>query len=54
LISFELFWWVRDTFAGREKPKYPKHDFAFAGLLACAHDEYAVRTELHEPQKITT
>ena len=38
MISLQLFQCVQDTFAGRKKPKYRKHDLAFAGLLACAHD----------------
>jgi site-specific DNA recombinase len=48
LISLELFQWVQDTFAGRNKPKYRKHDFAFAGLLTCAHDGCTVTTELQK------
>ena len=48
LVSIELFQRVRDTFAGRNKPKYRKHDFAFAGLLTCAHDGCTVTTELQK------
>ncbi len=48
LVSLELFQRVQDTFAGRNKPKYRKHSFAFAGLLTCAHDGCAVTTELQK------
>jgi site-specific DNA recombinase len=43
-----LFERVQDTFAGRNKPKYRKHNFAFAGLLTCAHDGCTVTTELQK------
>jgi DNA invertase Pin-like site-specific DNA recombinase len=48
LVSPELFQRVQDTFAGRNKPKYRKHNFAFAGLLTCAHDGCTVTTELQK------
>jgi site-specific DNA recombinase len=48
LVSLELFQRVQDTFAGRNKPKYRKHNFAFAGLLTCAHDGCTVTTELQK------
>lgn len=48
LISLNLFQRAQDTFAGRNKPKYRKHDFAFAGLLTCAHDGCTVTTELQK------
>ncbi len=48
LISLELFQRVQDAFAGRNKPKYRKHHFAFAGLLTCAHDGCTVTTELQK------
>jgi len=35
-------------FAQRNKSKHRKHDFAFAGLLSCAHDGCAITTELHK------
>jgi hypothetical protein len=38
LISADLFAKAQAAFARRNKPKYRKHDFAFAGLLSCAHD----------------
>ena len=52
LISLDLFQRVRDTFAGRNKPKYRKHEFAFAGLLRCVHDGCAVTTELQKGRYI--
>jgi site-specific DNA recombinase len=39
---------VQDVFAGRNKPKYRKHDFPFRGLLICAHDGCTVTTERHK------
>jgi site-specific DNA recombinase len=48
LVSPELFQRVQNTFAGRNKPKYRKHNFAFAGLLTCAHDGCTVTTELQK------
>jgi site-specific DNA recombinase len=35
-------------FARHNKPKYRKHNFAFAGLLRCAHDGCTVTTELQK------
>jgi site-specific DNA recombinase len=52
LISPELFQTVQDVFAGRHKPKYRKHSFAFAGLLSCAHDGCTVTTELQKGRYI--
>src|SRR6185437_10295870 len=52
LISPELFQRVKHAFAGRNKPKYRKHSFAFAGLLRCAHDGCTVTTELQKGRYI--
>jgi DNA invertase Pin-like site-specific DNA recombinase len=48
LVSAELFDTVRAVFAGHNKPKYRKHNFAFAGLLRCAHDGCTVTSELQK------
>jgi site-specific DNA recombinase len=48
LIDAAAFQRVQDVFAGHKKPKYRKHNFAFAGLLTCAHDGCTVTTELHK------
>ncbi len=48
IIEMPLFRRVQDVFAGRNKPKYRKHDFAFRGLLVCAHDGCTVTTERHK------
>jgi site-specific DNA recombinase len=48
LIDAALFERVKNVFTGRNKPKYRKHDFAFAGLLTCAHDGCTVTTELQK------
>jgi site-specific DNA recombinase len=52
LIPLDLFQRVQDTFAGRNKPKYRKHEFAFAGLLICAHDGCTVTTEMQKGRYI--
>jgi DNA invertase Pin-like site-specific DNA recombinase len=52
LISGHLFDRVQDVFTGRNKPKYRKHAFAFAGLLTCAHDGCTVTAELQKGKYI--
>ena len=52
LISGELFTRVQGVFSRRNKPKYRKHEFAFAGLLMCAHDGCTVTTELQKGKYI--
>jgi site-specific DNA recombinase len=52
IVSPELFQRAQDAFAGRNKPKYRKHNFAFAGLLRCAHDGCTVTTELQKGRYI--
>lgn len=52
IISLELFQRVQDTFAGRNKPRHRKHNFAFAGLLRCAYDGCTVTTELQKGRYI--
>jgi site-specific DNA recombinase len=48
LVSAELFQRVQNAFGSRNKPKYRKHSFAFAGLLRCAYDGCSVTTELQK------
>ena len=48
LITDHQFQVVRDVFSCRNKPKYHKHHFAFAGFLQCAHDGCTVTTELQK------
>jgi site-specific DNA recombinase len=48
LIDPATFQRVQDVFSGHHKPKYRKHDFAFAGLMTCVHDGCTVTTELHK------
>jgi DNA invertase Pin-like site-specific DNA recombinase len=48
LVPNDLYATVQDVFAGRNKPKYRKHNFAFAGLLRCAHDGCTVTSELQK------
>ena len=48
IVDLATFQRVQDVFAGRNKPKYRKHDFPFRGLLTCAHDGCMVTTERHK------
>jgi DNA invertase Pin-like site-specific DNA recombinase len=48
IISSDLFAAAQGVFTGRNKPKYRKHNFAFAGLLTCAHDACTVTAELQK------
>jgi site-specific DNA recombinase len=52
LIDAATFDRVQRVFAGHNKPKYRKHDFAFAGLLTCAHDGCTVTTELQKKKYV--
>jgi DNA invertase Pin-like site-specific DNA recombinase len=46
LIAAEQFQDVQAVFAGRNKPKYRKREFAFRGLLTCAYDQCSVTAEI--------
>src|SRR5215469_1064793 len=46
LISKELFETVQSVFREHNKPKFRRHNFAFGGLLHCAHDNCMVTAEL--------
>ncbi len=48
LIDASTFDRVQGVFAGRHKPRHGKHDFAFGGLLRCAHDGCTVTAEHHK------
>jgi site-specific DNA recombinase len=48
LIDSATFDRVQAVFAGRHKPRHRKHDFAFGGLLRCAHDGCTVTAEHHK------
>ncbi len=48
IIAGESFSRVQDVITGRHKPKYRKHNFAFAGLLRCAFDGCTVTSELQK------
>jgi DNA invertase Pin-like site-specific DNA recombinase len=48
LIDSATFQRVQAVFAGRHRPKHRRHDFAFAGLLRCAHDGCTVTAERHK------
>ena len=52
LIAAATFDRVQRVFSGHNKPKYRKHDFAFAGLLRCAHDGCTVTTELQKKKYV--
>jgi site-specific DNA recombinase len=48
IIDCELFERVQRVFSAFNKPKYRKHEFAFGGLLTCAHDGCTVTAELQK------
>ncbi len=52
LIDGALFERVQRVFSNHNKPKYRKHEFAFAGLLRCAHDGCTVTTELQKKKYV--
>jgi site-specific DNA recombinase len=52
LISGDLFARAQQAFTRRNKPKYRKHQFAFASLLTCAHDGCTVTSELQKGKYI--
>jgi site-specific DNA recombinase len=37
---------VQAVFAGHNRPKYRKHEFAYGGLLNCAYDDCAITAEI--------
>ena len=43
LVSAHLFQQVQEVFRSFNRSKYRKHNFAFAGLLKCAHDSAIAR-----------
>ena len=45
LVSVALFEQVQAVFHGHNKPKYGKRDFAYRGILTCAHDNCLVTAE---------
>jgi site-specific DNA recombinase len=52
LVSADLFARAQNAFTRRNKPKYRKHDFAFASFMTCAHDGCTVTSELHKGKYI--
>ena len=46
IVSMELFDRVQSTFQGHSHTKHRKHNFPFAGLLHCAHDNCMVTAEI--------
>jgi DNA invertase Pin-like site-specific DNA recombinase len=52
IIPASLFANAQRIFTGRNKPKYRKHNFAFAGLLTCAHDDCTVTAELQKAKYV--
>jgi site-specific DNA recombinase len=51
-LSAVLFEQVQDVLQGHNRPKYRKHQFAFAGLLTCAHDGLTVTAEVKKAKYI--
>jgi site-specific DNA recombinase len=46
VISVGLFELVQEVFRGCNKPRYQRHEFAYRGLLTCAHDNCKVTAEI--------
>ena len=46
LITHELWAQAQAVLCGHNRPKYGKHEFAFRGLLTCAHDNCTVTAEI--------
>src|SRR5258707_1443205 len=46
LVSVECFEQVQAVFRGHNKPRYNTHEFAYRGLLTCAHDNCKVTAEI--------
>jgi site-specific DNA recombinase len=52
IVSADLFAAAQSVFTRRHKPKYRKHNFAFAGLLTCAHDDCTVTAEMQKQKYV--
>jgi site-specific DNA recombinase len=52
LVSAHLFQQTQEVFRSFNRNKYRRHNFAFAGLLKCAHDDCTVTAEIQK-QKYT-
>ena len=52
LVETGLFERVQRVFLSHNKPKYRKHEFAFGGLLRCAHDGCTVTAELQKKKYV--
>lgn len=52
IISRELFDSVQQVFNRANRPRRQKHEFAFAGLLQCAHDGCAITAEIKKQRYV--
>jgi site-specific DNA recombinase len=52
IIDLQVFQRVQDLLHGHNRPRYRKHNFAFAGLLNCAYDNCVVTAELKKQKYI--
>jgi site-specific DNA recombinase len=52
IVSFELFERVQDVFHSWNKPRYQRREFAYRGLLTCAHDNCKVTAEIKKGKYI--
>jgi site-specific DNA recombinase len=52
LVSATLFQQVQEVFRSFNRSKYRKHNFAFGGLLNCAHDDCMVTAEIQKQKYI--
>jgi site-specific DNA recombinase len=52
IISLELFKRVQAVLDGHNRPKYRKHEFAFSGLLNCAHHDLTITAEIKKKKYV--
>lgn len=52
IISVDLFERVQDVFRGCNRPRYQRREFAYRGLLTCAHDNCKVTAEIKKGQYV--
>ena len=51
-VSDSLFEDVQSVLQGHNRPKYRKHQFAFSGILTCAHDNCTVTAEIKKQRYV--
>jgi site-specific DNA recombinase len=52
IVSLELFERVQEAFRAKNRPRYQRREFAYRGLLTCAHDNCKVTAEIKKGRYI--